>query len=360
MSKRTRWLMNTAIVLMAVVGCDQKDQIQVYRLIKAPPESASVELNATMQMNADMQSDGTDQAKTAIITTAPADWEAKSAGDLRQASFLVKGKDGTLADVSLVTLDGSAGGLLDNVNRWLSQLGQSQISADQLTQKVQKLRSPALGEIAVVDLEGLPAGADSAKDGRILVAIATNASKTIFFKIRGNSALVSAQKDVFLSWVSSAHIANNQTSAASNVTQTPVDKPTIRWEIPDGWKTAPAASMRYASFTIAGKDGQTGDVSVVVFSGDGGSDLENVNRWRGQLGLPPLTAEGLKSAVSSLPLRNSSLSTADLAGASDAILVAWTRRDGHVWFFKLSGPEELVTTEKPNFTKFLQSVQFGP
>jgi hypothetical protein len=263
-----------------------------------------------------------------IITTAPAEWEAQSSGNLRQASFLVKGKDGALADVSLVILDGSAGGPLDNVNRWLSQIGQSPISADQLTQKVQKLTSPALGEITVVDLEGLPAGADSAKDGRILAAIATNAGKTIFFKIRGNSALVGAQKDAFLRWVSSAHSPNDQTTTASNVTQTPTDKPTIHWELPDGWKTTPAASMRYASFTIAGQNGQTGDVSVVVFPGDGGSDLDNVNRWRGQLGLSPLTAEELKSTVNSLPIRNASLSTTDLAGANNAILVAWTRREG--------------------------------
>jgi hypothetical protein len=360
MLKRTSWLTGAVIVLMAVVGCDEKDKIQVYRLIKAPPESASADPSATPTVNTDQQPADKGQAATSIETTAPADWESQSAGNLRLASFLVKGQDGALADVSLVILDGSAGGLLDNVNRWLSQLGQPPMSADQLSQKVQKLTSPALGEIAVVDLEGLPSGADSAKDGRILAAIATEEGKTIFFKIRGNSALVSAQKDAFLRWVSSARPGKDQTTTASTVTQTPGDKPAVHWQVPDGWKTAPAASMRYASFAIAEPNGQTGDVSVVVFPGDGGSDLDNINRWRGQLGLSPVGAEQLKSAVTSLPIRNASLSTVDLAGANNAVLAAWTRRDGRVWFFKLSGPVELVTTEKPNFTKFLQSVQFDP
>ena len=42
--------------------------------------------------------------------------------------------------------------------------------------------------------------------------------------------------------------------------------------------------MRYASFA-AEKNGEKADISVVTFPGDGGSDADNVNRWRQQFGL---------------------------------------------------------------------------
>jgi hypothetical protein len=44
--------------------------------------------------------------------------------------------------------------------------------------------------------------------------------------------------------------------------------------------------MRVASFRVTGKDGKQADVSVIPLPGLAGSDLDNVNRWRGQVGLP--------------------------------------------------------------------------
>ncbi len=45
--------------------------------------------------------------------------------------------------------------------------------------------------------------------------------------------------------------------------------------------------MRVASFEVS-ENGKTADVSVIPLGGMAGGDLANVNRWRGQVGLPPL------------------------------------------------------------------------
>ena len=67
---------------------------------------------------------------------------------------------------------------------------------------IQKL-STARGEVDIVDLSGKPENGDASKDGRILAAIASDEGKTSFFKMRGNPALVGAEKGKFLKWVKS-------------------------------------------------------------------------------------------------------------------------------------------------------------
>jgi len=55
--------------------------------------------------------------------------------------------------------------------------------------------------------------------------------------------------------------------------------------------------MRLASFGMALEGGGQGDCSIVVLGGDGGGLEPNVNRWRGQIGLPPLTGDELEQSV---------------------------------------------------------------
>jgi hypothetical protein len=138
------------------------------------------------------------------------------------------------------------------------------------------------------------------------------------------------------------------------------EKPQIKWVVPEGWKSGPPSSMRYASFKVVGKSGETGDASVSVFGGDGGGDLKNVNRWRSQIGLDPIGENDLKSLLIPVNSNDGSVLTVDMTGPKNHILAGWYKTDGKTWFFKLIGPDELVTAEKPSFMKFLQSVQFHP
>lgn len=131
--------------------------------------------------------------------TAPAHWEPQPLAQMRKASFLVRDANGATADISLVTLGASGGDVLGNVNRWLGQLGQPPITAGQLPEVSQHL--PGEGHITVVDLAGKPEQGDPSKDGRIIAAIAPVENGTDFFKLRGNHALVSAEKENFLNWV---------------------------------------------------------------------------------------------------------------------------------------------------------------
>src|SRR5437762_11109604 len=221
-------------------------------------------------------------AANAVIT--PSNWEPQPLSQMREARFLVKGDNGEVADISLVSLGPAAGNVLDNVNRWLDQLGQPPITEEKLGDIAQRLRT-SLGDVIIVDLAGLPKDADPARDGRIIAATATTGNSTLFFKMRGNADLTEAQKGDFIKWV--AAVCNAQTETRSpQMAAMPTEEAAatrIKWETPEGWTEVPPSSMRYASFSASAENGDKIDISVVTFAGEGGSDPDNVNRWRGQI-----------------------------------------------------------------------------
>lgn len=207
---RTHLFPGLLFVCAWISGCKDKDEIKVYRVSKpefqqgSAPESG--EMGGLAQMGIPMSADAPVAPPSQVTGNPPQNWEAQPLSSMRQASYLVKGDNGAIADISLVTLAGPAGGDLDNVNRWLSQLGRPAITGEQLGQMARHMTSP-LGEVTVVDLEGLPQGADAAKDGRIVAGIVSGDSGTFFFKMRGNAALVESQKAAFIQWIGTVRLA---------------------------------------------------------------------------------------------------------------------------------------------------------
>ena len=341
-----------------LTSCDRDDgKIKVYRVSKAPLESSASE-QRTMPTNAASPAFPTGMPPIGATTvTPPLNWEPQPLSQMRQASFLVHGENGAIADISFVSLGPAAGNVLDNVNRWLSQLAQPPITSEKLASTLQKLPTPR-GDIAIVDLTGQPENGDSNKDGRIIGAIASDEERTVFFKMRGNPALVGAQKGNFIKWVNSVRSATGPPSATQSESSAKFDQLQIKWEVPADWSPAPASAMRYASFTATGDTGDKIDISVVNFPGDGGSDVDNVNRWRQQIGLSTVDAAALQSMIVPVKSGDTDFSSIDMSSSSSRLLAAWTRRSGRTWFFKLTGPAGAVEKQKPNFVKFVQSIRF--
>jgi len=346
---------------LLLVSCEKNSEIKVYRVSKAPLEqSAPQQQDAAMPTNTAaprMPGGLAPAAETAVAT--PPNWEPQPLSQMRQASFLVKGDNGAVADVSFVSLGSAAGNVLENVNRWLGQLGQSPITEEKLGEVAQRLHT-SLGDVAIVDLAGLPDNADPARDGRIIAAMVTTANATLFFKMRGNADLAEAQKGDFIKWVAGVCDAQTQAGPSQMAAVAPqtTSAPPIKWKTPEGWTEVPPSSMRYASFSAPADEGSKIDISVVTFPGDGGSDADNINRWRGQMGLAPVDANAVTSQVAPLKTGDTTFSTTDIAGNNTRTVAAWTRRDGRVWFFKATGPDAAVEKEKPNFVKFIESVRF--
>jgi hypothetical protein len=358
-----RRVVYVGLLVAALTGCDNKSEIKVYRISKAPLEAAEPEQQTAMPANAPSPSmpGGMAPVASASSVATPPNWEPQPLSQMRQASFLVKGENGATADISFVSLGASAGKVLENVNRWLSQIGQPPIDEQKLNKIGQHLTT-SIGDVTVVDLAGLPSGADPKRDGRIIAGITNAGGSTLFFKIRGNATLTESQKSEFVTWI--AAVCNSQGGAKAPQTASATGpgensgNPQIKWQMPPGWSEVPPSAMRYASFNAPGTSDQTVDVSIVTFPGRGGSDADNINRWRQQIGLPPMSPAAIATQLIPLKTPAGDFSSVDIAGADARTLAAWTRRDGHVWFFKATGPTAAVEKEKQNFVKFVESVRF--
>lgn len=349
-----------ALVAILLAACEKNSEIKVYRVSKAPLEESAAQQEDVMPTNtAAPRLPGGLATTGSSAVSIPPNWEPQPLSQMRQASFLVKGDKGAVADISFVSLGAAAGNVLDNVNRWLEQLGQPPISEQKLGDVAQRLRT-SLGDAIIVDLAGLPKDADPAKDGRIIAGMVTTANSTLFFKMRGNADLTEAQKGDFIKWVAAVCNAQTEPKSPQMAAMPPQDAaaPRIKWNTPEGWTEVPPSSMRYASFSAPDGDGGKIDISVVTFAGDGGSDADNINRWRGQIGLAPVDENTVNSQTAPLKTADTTFATTDIAGANARTIAAWTRRDGRVWFFKATGPNAAVEKEKPNFVKFIESVRF--
>ena len=358
-SRHFIFLLGLASALL--VSCEKNSEIKVYRVSKAPLEEAAPQQQDSMPTNtaAPRMPAGLPPSAQQTAVATPSNWEAQPLSQMRQASFLAKGDNGTVADISFVSLGSAAGNVLENVNRWLGQLGQPPITDQKLGEMAQRLHT-SLGDVTIVDLAGLPDNADPARDGRIIAGMVTTGNSTLFFKMRGNADLAEAQKGDFIKWVAAVCDTQNQTAAPQMAAAPSNDSgaPRIQWQTPEGWTEVPPSSMRYASFSASADDGAKIDISVVTFPGDGGSDADNVNRWRGQIGLAPVDASTVTSRVARLKTADTTFSTTDIAGDKTRTIAAWTRHEGRVWFFKATGPNAAVEKEKSNFVKFIESVRF--
>jgi hypothetical protein len=140
--------------------------------------------------------------------------------------------------------------------------------------------------------------------------------------------------------------------------------PALKYKVPTAWQEVAPGEMRAASFRVAGKDGKQADVSVIPLPGLAGSDLDNVNRWRGQVGLPGVSEAELATLAQPVEIAGQAAKLYEQAGANagsgekSRILAAITRREGAAWFFKMTGEDGVVTEQKPAFIEFLKSVSF--
>lgn len=140
----------------------------------------------------------------------------------------------------------------------------------------------------------------------------------------------------------------------------------VTYTAPKGWTEKPPSQMRVASFSATGKNGQAVDISVVSLAGEAGGDLSNVNRWRGQIGLPPVSEEVLRKETRRITPAGRPMLMADMVSADFPIENKFKRRlvavihshGGQSWFFKMIGEDSAVAENVPALLGFLESLKF--
>jgi hypothetical protein len=133
----------------------------------------------------------------------------------------------------------------------------------------------------------------------------------------------------------------------------------LRWTLPNGWTEGSGGAMRFATLKppVVGKI----DASVVVLPGPAGGELANVNRWRGQIGLPAIDDATLSRSRKVMKTQAGPLKVYDFTseGAPRSRLVAGlTESAGNTWFVKMTGDADAVGAARDDFMKLLGSLRF--
>jgi hypothetical protein len=143
-------------------------------------------------------------------------------------------------------------------------------------------------------------------------------------------------------------------------TAVPTGGDSLTWTAPAHWTAKPASAMRKGSFAVKDGDAEA-DLSITAFPGDTGGLLANINRWRGQVSLPPLAPEQLDANREHVDIGSLHVDVVDMAGSANMvptrILGAIVPVGSETWFFKMTGPDALVAKEKPAFMEFLKTVR---
>ena len=129
------------------------------------------------------------------------------------------------------------------------------------------------------------------------------------------------------------------------------------WTAPASWTAKAPGAMRKGSYGVSAAGGEA-DLSITAFPGDVGGELANVNRWRGQVGLPSLAPGDLEASVSRFDSNSLSFTVVALSPAGGkSILGAIVPYNGSTWFFKLTGPAAAVDASKADFMAFLRTIK---
>ena len=372
------WLrLAVGILLCAALPNFAREEITVYRV----PKQTAGPSQALPAGHPELPS-GDTAAEPKFKWKMPEGWTATPPGEMRVASFRVQ-KDGKQADVSVIPLPGTAGGDAANVNRWRGQVALPALPTDELKKTAERVKiGDQPGEL--YDLSGT--NTSSGDPLRILAVIQHRDGTAWFFKMTGDPQLVGEQKPAFIEFLKSFEFAAADAPAGLPPSHPPIEASSLpaghpdvsatpptatatregqpKWQAPKSWKEVDGGQFLAAKFLITGKDNTQAAVNVSTSVGDGGGLAGNVNRWRGQLGLTPLSAEELTKAVKPVKTSAGEASFVEMAG-TDArtgqparLVGAMVLIGGQTWFYKLMGDANIVASQQDAFTKFVQTVKY--
>jgi hypothetical protein len=137
---------------------------------------------------------------------------------------------------------------------------------------------------------------------RLLAVIIPHGDRTWFFKLVGPVEEIDRQRQLFDQFIHSVRFTDQG------------ERP-ITWTVPSVWQPGPESKMRYATFSLGPREHPL-ELTVFSFSGPAGSVLDNVNRWRKQIGLAEIPASELSSLSQSLQLECGPATLVDMTNRS--------------------------------------------
>ena len=156
----------------------------------------------------------------------------------------------------------------------------------------------------------------------------------------------------------SYHLAKNNKPKTTDIEKLNRDKSTkLIWEKPKSWIPSEGSSMRLASFSVPYFQGN-GDLSVIQLGGNGGGLESNVNRWRQQLDLGPLSLNEIEKNIISKEGKLSTYSMIEIVNheMESAFICAIITTSSYTIFVKLAISSKGIPEVKDDFIIFCSSL----
>ncbi|HEY1719587.1 MAG TPA: hypothetical protein VGH42_15005 [Verrucomicrobiae bacterium] len=336
------------LAAFALIGCN-RDDVKVYHVAKddsaAPPQNQIVAPVPTENSQPQLQ------------FKLPGGWQEIAPSQMRVASFTVTGTNGETADVGVIPLP-STGQEIQLVNMWRQQMELPALTNETAAETI----SVGNDSAKLFDIASDALLIDGKSRARILVAMLTRGEMSWFFKMTGDDSFVAAQKPNFLQFLKSISFVQNAPAqiAAAPAAQSEGGKSI--WAVPPDWKQIDPGAMLSAKFSITSGDGSA-EVNILSSGMDSGL-AANVNRWRGQLGLPTADETDFSKSISTFDIPNGHATLVDFNGTDSKtgkparLVGAIVPQNGQTWFYKLMGDDEIVASQKDAFIKFIQSAKY--
>lgn len=258
------------------------------------------------------------QEKPPLVWTLPEGWN-EGKGDPIRFATIKTGPEPKALEVTVFELPKEGGALLPNINRWRGQLELPPVNEKELGDIVTKIDVD--GRVgAMVDLVGQ-------------------------FGAKGNMPPMKAPPKM---------------PPPPPKQEAP---PPLKYVVPEGWaKVKPKNQMIADQFDVAeGKD--KAEVTIVILPGAAGGIEDNIQRWRGQVKLPP--AKDLEEMLKDFRKIDTGLGKAAMVDLTNAKAEGNNRLMGIIiplpeatYFVKVIGPSDLVGKHKDRFETFAKSLKF--
>ncbi|MCA8983946.1 MAG: hypothetical protein KDA76_09320 [Planctomycetaceae bacterium] len=180
---------------------------------------------------------------------------------------------------------------------------------------------PAASNAPAKEAPAMASPAKPAEPVRMLAAIVPQPEQTWFYKLTGPVAAVQSQAEVLAGFITQVEYKDGRPA----------------WSLPEGWEQREGNQFRFATLIIPSAEGPLEmSVSGLPTSGDEVTQaVDNINRWRGQVGLGPIASADLTGA------------TDDLSSETSVRVVAGDRR---IYFVNLVGTQQ-ETGMRPPFAR---------
>ena len=216
---------------------------------------------------------------------------------------------------------------LQNVNRWRNQLSLRPIPAQRLSKEVETITLAGGSPAVYVDMLGKLQGTGMMRPGAM---------------------------------AGHPPISGGDTRPAPKTSsQTPADRQPaeVGYDLPTGWSKA--ANDTFSQVALEAGEGANGiRVTFSALAAAAGDLGPNINRWRRQVGLGPVSDEDIQAAAKEMEIGGVKAPYVELQGPQESIYGAIVMHEDKAWFIKLRGSNSAAEAEQTKFQELLKSIRF--